>query len=447
MYYAYSISLMYFLRARNDRGITSAIFDKLNLEPSQKNTLVKVLKKSPTETFSPSDTKNIIEPILGAATRKLAASATKKEFKKAPRNTSLFAAATYGIEYYFKLALQKRGSHLAQYIDNDFTNTDFTNAEIYKLDLVKEGMEIFATDHVERLIELFSEANTAESMVLLNDLMKENTIEFFKKDDGANLTLYKKHLAKDYVWGTEETLMVLHRAIQGERTQRNDQGKIEIVKDTNISLEVYKDNSPVSENKTADLIINNIRNGHWTSIIPAAIYTPFMEKGKVKDAKNTNSIQATATTNELYKALDALKTARDNIPRGKKERVLARLLIINLDKNIKILTRSNAISEQSQAISNCIDRIKATAPKLGQYKSWGQLFHNFFCALLEAIPVFLGGKHIRSALEDVGLYSTDRRAEIVKSCDRVKTALENYKPVSPTDESASPSTNSGAMTV
>ena len=82
MYYAYGISLMYFLRLKNDRKTTEDIFSKLKLNEEQKFSLRTLLSKALHKTFSKNEVDTIIEPILGKATRIVAAEWTVEEFHK-----------------------------------------------------------------------------------------------------------------------------------------------------------------------------------------------------------------------------------------------------------------------------------------------------------------------------------------------------------------------------
>ncbi len=64
LYYAYSISLMYYLRAKNNVRITEDIFNKLGLKEEDRARLRKLLSKDPDRAFTRDEIKTIIEPFL-----------------------------------------------------------------------------------------------------------------------------------------------------------------------------------------------------------------------------------------------------------------------------------------------------------------------------------------------------------------------------------------------
>lgn len=78
MYYAYSISLMYFLRAKNIPEVTEDIFNTLKLGEEEKVRLRVLLSKKPEQEFSSSEIKNIIEPILGKSNSQFSGRIYKK---------------------------------------------------------------------------------------------------------------------------------------------------------------------------------------------------------------------------------------------------------------------------------------------------------------------------------------------------------------------------------
>lgn len=304
MYYAYGISLMYFLRSKNIKGkedlfkrIRDKIFTKLELKEEQKNQLDILLNKDSFEKFSKNDIKTIIEPILGPATRSLAAKSTRLEFLEKPENTELFTSAKYGLEYYFKKSLQQIKSDLANLINNDFDNMDYTESEIYKVRRMKDAMEQFSNKMRNTIVEDFKKDWTIKEIEiskdkmptkqdirfyqenLLDSLIMKITIQFFTENQQQYLDEYIKHLNDDTVWGTEAMLMTLHRVVQGEHFVRNAKGDIDTVYDTEITLNIYNNGvKPSYSMKESDLIINNLDDFHWNSLIPDRICMPLLDK-------------------------------------------------------------------------------------------------------------------------------------------------------------------------
>ena len=77
MYYAYSISLMYYLHAKKDGNITENVFNNLDIQGQDRDTLNALISKS--EKFTPEDLQSI-QGIIAPKARALAAKATKDSF-------------------------------------------------------------------------------------------------------------------------------------------------------------------------------------------------------------------------------------------------------------------------------------------------------------------------------------------------------------------------------
>ncbi len=297
MYYAYSISLMNFLRLQlrlndNIKNNAEDIFIKLGLDDTQKKSLHDLLIASKNRSFTSKEIKCLIEPILGPATRRLGAEHTREEFLKNPTSSPIFASANYGIEYACKKSfINNKNAELAALIDNDFNNKEFKAAEIYRVAGINSLMEMFVKNEREAVEKEFHdqwEAKQAdlvdkpqENVIfhqtqLLNEIIRKKTIEFFTIEGNANLDLYANHLNTDTVWGTEETLMVLHRALTGEKVVRDPQtGNVtSLAYDTEIQLNVFKNGVPTNTAPNTPfldkvgIILNNQGNAHWTSLIP-----------------------------------------------------------------------------------------------------------------------------------------------------------------------------------
>ncbi|MDI1351964.1 MAG: hypothetical protein PSV35_04225 [bacterium] len=286
MYYAYSISLMYFLRAKADKKATDSVFSKLNLDEKQKAQLNSLLDEN--KPFNTHQIKTIIEPILGTATRRLGAEQTKNEFLQKPKDSPVFASTNYGMLSAFKKLLSSNNRTLASLIDNDGQNTEFTSAEIYQVPGMGKSIQQFARKQQDDLINEFDTrwktksdtiTDRRESNLIfyknqiLENIISEKTVDFFKDNDNEQLNNYAKHLNKNLTWGTEETLMTLNRAITGERMVRDSKGKAEIICDLNIQLNVFTNGKPaIAVQGTPDIILDNRNNEHWLSLISPQSY-------------------------------------------------------------------------------------------------------------------------------------------------------------------------------
>ncbi len=450
MYYAYSISLMYYLRAKNNPVITDGIFNKLALSEETKSSLSKLLLIDPNKEFTQSEIKTI-ESILGKATRDLAAERTVEEFKVIPEDTSLFTAAQYGLEYHLKQMLQSTQPELADLIDNDFKNENFTEAEIYRTPNIKQAMSEFIKNKLSAVIATFEQEWPKKKDALelngktlsekdvkfyksqvFNNILREKTVAFFFENDNQHLNSYKNRLQQNYVWGTEDTLMILHRAIQGEG--------MECTIATDIVLHIYKNGeSPFLQSGTPEIILNH-KPGHWTSQIPETIFTHQVSTVQKKETTTTNikeipktPIQEKTRENPLLQSsqfwgeikIIEMTRALNNIPKHLEEYKAANRLFDKLEDGIGIIDpiNSKSLPEKEKAVNQIIEDIIEASPKLGHYQSWGTFFKNFLSALLDWIPALLGGNKIRSGLETWGFYKADRRPEITIAIERVTNKL------------------------
>jgi hypothetical protein len=114
----------------------------------------------------------------------------------------------------------------------------------------------------------------------LTDLIKEVTIEFFKANNNANLDQYQAHLNVNFQWGSEENLLLLHDYLQGKREFRDNNDLVQREYDTEILLEIYEDWLPKSGAPTQrpDMVLNNLHNVHWVSIVESENSTPVIVK-------------------------------------------------------------------------------------------------------------------------------------------------------------------------
>lgn len=439
MYFAYVISLAYYLRTKNPK-IAETVFSNLGLSPSQKFSLLTLLSINRDQAFSRKDIQSIIEPVLGGAARALAGERTFEEFNADPAASSFFTAATYGMEYYIKQAMQAEKSDLAPLINHGFTNPNFTAAEIYRVAGMHAAMKEFATLRLPYVIEEYKKAWPKRQHVLeeeerlskdntsffqgdlLNEIIQQETIAFFKANDNKRLLDYKAHLQKKYVWGTEETLNALHRAVQGEHFVRNKEGLIETFYDTEIRLHIYTNgghNKRYKADDIPDMILNNSYNVHWTSIIPNHVYSP---NSTYKEPSSEKNRQENLHKQAMFKLLDDMKVARDNIPKSHEEYAVAHKLIDVLDEQLLIIILSSSLPEKEKALDRALELIAEASPLLGHYQTWAFLFKNFFTAMLEGIQTWFKGES-RSELVAGSLYNEGRRTELTCAVDKAANKL------------------------
>ena len=500
MYYAYSISLMYFLLRKRNPETAEKLFTRLELNLAQKKRLNALLEDPELTEFSTNQIKQIIEPILGKATRQIGSFQVKAQFLKNPLDTSLLHATNHGMIYLFRLELENKKSPLAHFLAHcKFDIPNYTEAEIYKafkinqsefhrhikkhyksilknfgnrwpervnqiyqeklnelkrsistnydyqMQFIQELLgskslkfselidkfevewnrftqkihndcyQILSQDdikanpriqyeflknlmpknkitfreaalrfpgewaaHIDELFKqnLFTkeelrnndiyrqqfrkeieekvslkfidvisqhedawlervntlfEANkdTVTQKALsedvfhagsfLTDLIQEKTVDFFTANNNKNLDIYQEHLNTDCVWGSEETLLLLHSYLQGERTYRDENDEIQREYDTDILLEIYENGSPKSGSKTQrpDMILDNHNNIHWVSLVE-----PIQKTHSPKKAKQQDKDKPSEST-----ALDVIDTPN----------------IISKEEKMDLLNRSNFI--------------------------------------------------------------------------------------------------------
>ena len=208
------------------------------------------------------------------------------------------------------------GRHaLADLIDDGFTNPDYTEAEIYRVNEMQNEMEMFVVTRASIVLEEFNrewaikekslkeQDNQLNEMdlqkqktKLLDNILIKETILFFSVNDNKHLHEYTNHLQQEYKWGTEETLFILHRAIQGERLVRNQGGIFDTFYDTEIVLNLHRNgSSPFKQLDNPKMILNNQGNVHWTSKIPDSVFVR----------------KLSATEQKLHKMLDEIEGEYD----------------------------------------------------------------------------------------------------------------------------------------
>lgn len=485
MYYAYSISLMYFLRAKNDSNVNKAIFEKLMLTEEQIALLNCLMLKSPTTAFTSADIR-LIETILGRATRNLAGERTRQEFLAKPYDSSTFAATVYGIEFHIKQALKARNNVLKNLIDNNFKDPLFTSAEIYRVPDIIPEMKRFSNKRLQHIIsqfngncaqkarELGKGLSAKEKKILLDAIIREETLFFFSENKAFRLNIYVQHLQKEYVWGSEETLMNLHRAIQGEHLCANAQG--EFLKDIDIPFTLQVGRSLYSQIHDPVMILNNQDNMHWTSIIPRSTFSlpptePCLapkwitEPSKALSTKMHDSFSTTGISTSIRAQgqepillekdsfcniivqdekiictlLSEMQIARDKIPKSKKQYKLADDLVKMLEVECPNIFHGKTIEYQEEAVNRLLTYISNSS--LRNYQDWNSLFKNFLLSLSKIIPNCLGGNAIRSTCFRIGIFEYGNHSKISRTIERIcntilerRTALDSIDDKQHSDE-------------
>ncbi|WP_454780783.1 hypothetical protein [Legionella sp. WA2022007384] len=291
LYYSYGISLMYYLRKNGNRAAAESIFDRLGLGAEEKSKLFYLLGNEKNKPFTPLHIKRIIEPILGSSLRLYAATRTRENFMDNPKGSSLYTAANYGMIFLFKKMLKEKNhiAHILFEADN-FDNENYNKAEIFKVENMPAEMHRFMQSKFEEIINIFdTEWDTDESPKTfaeignymfrakqsVTDLIGDMTVAFFQEDEHKHLDAYIRHLNTNYIWGTEETLMLMHCKLQGEIRERIGPDHVEIHYDTPMRLQIYRDGIPVPsvEPGTPDIILNNSANAHWYSLINSEFFS------------------------------------------------------------------------------------------------------------------------------------------------------------------------------
>lgn len=409
MYYAYGISLMYYLRATNNLKTTENIFNRLKISEEDQVRLKTLLSRDASQAFTLKQIETIIEPILGRATRDLTAEHTKLEFKSSPLDTPLFSSTKYGMEFCFQQSLLVNGSELSHLIENDYSrpDADYTGAEIYKVTGIPEAMKEFVLARTPHVIEEFNRlwANKKEELKerqlsekdlqfhqanLLDDIVRNETVKFFLDDDDKYLNQYIAHLKKEYRWGSEESLMVLHRAIQGERMVRNKTGTIDTFYDIEIILHLHRNGvSPFYQAGNPELIVNNQGNVHWTSVIPDSIFTPKVITKEQKFVDILDEIQEDLGSTPLN--IDKYSVATD--------------WINDLRKQVNAIKGCKTIDMKEQAIEYYFQLIGKAVTKLASSPHQRLLLNTLFSGFLECIPELLVENTMSEGLSQLGLNS------------------------------------------
>lgn len=263
MYYAYSISLMYYLRSEKDQTRVSAILRQF---PIQQRALEELINrnKNIAQSFSRADTIKI-QQLLGPACRALASESVKKEFLANPEASQITSNAMWKItkklKKYINLELFK-GEIVGT------TSEALSEAELFKVKHLSKAIAVYAkkiAKNIEReFYQLWSELSPEEQhdtnrTILREAIIQRKTIEFFTNDNNNYLNHYINYLNTDTTWGSAETLATFHHTL----TNNILGGPIHLCIQENGQ---YTDRS--DQTRELSIIINNYHNTHWVSVIP-----------------------------------------------------------------------------------------------------------------------------------------------------------------------------------
>lgn len=297
MYYAYAISLMYHLKSLGSQHEhKTQIFELLELNTAEEELLNKILEKP--GFVSPADIR-IIELILEPKLRKIAAEKIINDFLKDPLSSSLFSAVAFKFKELVKAKLSREHQEIITQIqvpEDDRSKREFNEAEIYRVPNIYAAISNYTTqlaeevirdpevaDKVTRLKDVVTGFNgadpddkainqaEAELLQAIDAFFQTKIVAFFEANERQQLKAYSARLQDSRSWGTEEALNALHGMITGNGLHL-DQGHWEEHTERPINFKNFKNGSPVvlyAADESPDMILDNWRNSHWVSQIPA----------------------------------------------------------------------------------------------------------------------------------------------------------------------------------
>lgn len=289
MYYAYAISLMYYLRTLKSDSTIAKILNRFNLSPTQHEQILLIIDRS-TNLQKPFSSQDIttIQDILGPACRNLASKAVRDEFITKPSDTALYSASAYVFFEYFKRALSAKYRPYVDVVADP--NGHYKHAEIFKVPGMQQSMkdyskrvrtdleQAFAMEWAAMSDAVPSAQHSEEKIKLMDRIIQQYTLRFFQVHQHKNLDRYVRHLNTDTTWGSEETLLSLNRALSGEKPAL-DPGTQQwsIHQETPINLGIAI-NGTIKGGQNVDdgaphIILDNRHKTHWVSMIPDA-YLP-----------------------------------------------------------------------------------------------------------------------------------------------------------------------------
>ncbi len=283
MYYAYGISMMYYLKSLSEpvrSQHTAYVFNRLDLDLPEQQLLTSILNTVGND-FS-SQQLNTIQEILGPAARIKAADVMISDLQQAltslraayaataPNlpsqtalnplfNSSIYAALSGPFVTYFSIQAG---------LEPPLLDDTIYDSEIYKVPGIQESIDTFLQTYVPNPPPQFDLDQTVAKAVFT-----------FLTDTRYNvLPAYENHLKRDRRWSTEEEIQTLHRFIVDERNVRRLSGLWEQECTIEIELDILKSLEDTRafdgkyqrndyKDKTPGLILYHVP-GHWMSMIP-----------------------------------------------------------------------------------------------------------------------------------------------------------------------------------
>lgn len=286
MYYAYAVSLLYYLRYKKDPEITTNIFNKLGLNVNAQADLFTFLGEAYWTNESIKQTGALLVP----SCRALAATRLSCEMKENLESSSLAEM----VAIHFRKLLAKQVEGLGQPLTK---RLDVSGTDILNIPKLKSAMAAFI-DKQKEIIKFLKNPLTCKNNPALatyvaylevskespeqynqvkasieEHFIKTMVLAFFKQDNYLFLDSYADYLKQSKVLGGEEMILALHRAITGESLQHkhsDNQGRVDL------KLTVYHNNQPARgvEPKNNDrnvdfLTLNKSHDADWIAVIPA----------------------------------------------------------------------------------------------------------------------------------------------------------------------------------
>lgn len=276
MYLAYCISLMYHLRKESEEN-RNLVFKNLGLDEEKKGRLKKILLEHQSDNlYFTTRELYIIQTILGKACRETMAHRAFLEFQSDPAYTQIYATSISLLKKAFLEVIRADIAEDSSLVGNNqqlerFVNLrivlsrDILSADLFKVESLYRAAKKFAQDKKIRESFLHKTQYFQNYDFLLDSIAQEQIISFFSDGDYANLKTYLSYISTDKVWGSEENLMILHRAVVGEKMVRHSEDMVSFEHEIDIKLGVFNFTSFFPE---ADIVIKNIHNVHWVSCVP-----------------------------------------------------------------------------------------------------------------------------------------------------------------------------------
>lgn len=380
MYYAYAISLMYYLRAQKSDSTITKILNRLDLSSTQYKHILSILDRNTHlhQPFSSQDI-TIIQDILGPACRRIASKAVREEFTSKPSDTALYSASAYLFFEYFKRSLSSEYRSYIEVVGDPRGN--YKHAEIFKVSGMQQSMKDYCKRVKTDLERAFSiewaamrdevphAQHSREKTKLMDRIIQRYTLQFFQMQQYKNLDRYVRHLNTDTTWGSEETLFSLNRALSGEQAILDPKTQQWLIhQDAPIHLGTAA-NGIIKSGKNRDngaphIILDNRHKSHWVSIIPDS-YLP--DRRIVLQEKHSSKHRLTeSNTSQIFQETKRKSRRNDQLALQSKEAQIIEKALVRIISNLELKTEYQIkllelISRHSE-IRN-LDKAKA---KLGE---------------------------------------------------------------------------------